>query len=124
MRLLLFIFMVLLLSCCQEKNPDTVSYYHWKSRANLDDSEKATLDSFGVKNLYLRYFDVVYDEFLENSRPTYFLDMISYRVVDMEITPVVYIENEVLKKGSVAPIADKIKQLVKKISTYHFKEAP
>ena len=90
----------------------------------MDYSGKATLDSFGVKKLYLRYFDVVYDEFLENSRPTYFLDMISYRVVDMEITPVVYIENEVLKKGSVAPIADKIKQLVKKISTYHFKEAP
>ena len=80
-----------------------------------------TLDSFGVSRIYLRYFDVEYDEFSHSPKPTYFLDEISDEIRDMEIIPVVYLENEVLKKGSLDSLANKIAQLVIEISTYHFK---
>ena len=52
----------ILISCGGEKLKPFVSFYYWKSTYQLDSTELKVLQENKLQQLYVRYFDIVYDE--------------------------------------------------------------
>ncbi len=75
-----------------------LSFYYWKTSFVLDSIEKDALDEFNIDKLYIRYFDIA----LQNNLP---IPVSPIRIKDsipkLEITPVIYIKNEVLLKKDI-----------------------
>lgn len=76
-----------------KKNDKKASFYYWKTTFELTDSLKKVLTDNEVEHLYIRYFDV--DMKGHQAIP---ISPINFNNTpeNIEITPVVYIENQVL----------------------------
>jgi hypothetical protein len=59
-KLMLLLSFYFFTSCNQLKEPRTIerSFYYWKSNLHLSTLEKKTLDTLGVKTMYIKFFDV------------------------------------------------------------------
>lgn len=117
-----FIFLVTLLSC--GKTDNSISFYHWKANADFLPSYEKAIKTTNTQKIYLHYFDVKTDENNRNYFPTYVLNKVASQYDQFEITPVIYITNNVLQSEQlvVADLAEKIKKLVHQISKKHFKK--
>lgn len=119
---LLWIFM--LLPGCQERQVRppveiTPAFYHWKTTFKLGDPEKDLLQQWNVKKLYVKYFDVDWDE--ESQQP---LPVAMLRVQDhaffkqVEIVPTVFITNLCIARinsSQCLMLAMQILQLIQKL---------
>lgn len=99
----------------REANP---AFYFWESRSFLDDEEDSILSSQHVKRLYVKFFEV---EFNEVSGPVPIskteLELTGKESAALEIVPTIYIQNEVFKKiksTELNDFADKVWHLIKK----------
>jgi hypothetical protein len=104
----------ILFSCNESNQPRQVtpSFYYWKSTLNLTNFEKQKLDSLNVKTLYLKFFDVDWDEAAGKPLPVAKLPATSYKLqVGITIIPVVFITNECIQKID----SSQIKQLAENI---------
>lgn len=72
-----------------------ISFYHWKTVYDPGDVEKDALASSGVDRLYLRMFDVVLDA---NKEIVPIASAIFRQKPELPIIPVVFIDNEAMKK--------------------------
>lgn len=118
--LLVFTFsaFLLLLSCGQEKPKPFISYYYWKSNFALDSVERKAVDKDNVQQLYVRYFDVVYDALTKAAKP---IAPISLKREDLikPIVPVVFIKNQIfeqLDSAAVLRLADDVLALMEQIN--------
>ena len=118
-------FLLFLFSCNQhptQKDRNTTrGFYYWKSVFKLSDAEKITMDSLKVSTLYLKCFDVDWNENSNQPNP-----VAQVRIIDtsylqkINVVPVVFITNEcILKLDSSQSnvLAEKIYKLVKQITT-------
>lgn len=103
------------------------AFYFWKSNSNLSEEEGKVCDSLGVKKLYIKFFEVNYNEergsfpesktswwgsYYENSRFN-------------EVVPTVYLRNVVFLKSTreeLDILADNVNYLISKYSEERFKE--
>jgi hypothetical protein len=96
------------------------SFYYWKSVFKLSAIEKQALDTLRIKTLYLKFFDVDWDE---NSKVA--IPIAQLRVTDsmylqkskLNIVPTIFITNECIYKidtGQTRLLAEKIFILTKK----------
>ena len=90
-KVVVFVFLVLM-SSCQEKPKNAVSFYFWKTKFLLSSEEEKVLSENNVKKLYVRYFDVA----LQNNlafpvAPIKF----EKKIIKQEIIPTIFIKNEV-----------------------------
>jgi hypothetical protein len=103
----------LILSACTthtDTNKAAVSFYYWRTVFKLTSNERYTLRQNGVSKLYVRYFDVA----LQKGQPVP-LSAITFDEppVDLHITPVIYIRNEVMLQPAL-----NIDDLVGKVLSY------
>jgi hypothetical protein len=92
------------------------SFYYWKSTFKLSDAEKQTLDTLKIKTLYLKFFDVAWDDVSASAIPIAQLrisDSVYLRQSPLNIIPTIFITNECILKID----STQIKLLAKKIST-------
>lgn len=84
-------------SCGGEKLKPFVSFYYWKSNYQLDSTERKVLQENNVQQLYVRYFDIVYDETAKAAIP---LAPVHFNKEDIlnPIVPVVFIKNKVFEE--------------------------
>lgn len=90
----------LFLSACTSK-PDkqvTRAFYHWKSRVNISGRETQALDSLSVTRLYIKFFDVEWDDAKNQPVPVAMVRLPKTEIPQYGITPVVFITNETLQK--------------------------
>ena len=109
-------YMLLLLLCfgaCKQNRAVDTSFYYWKTVYKSNKLENECLKHFQSKRLYTRIMDVdlTYDLNPVPIAPISFADNLAD---SLEIVPVVFIVNEVLKDQS----AQKIKQLAAKITKF------
>lgn len=104
-------------ACKQSKNIDKVSFYHWKSNAENVFSPM-TISKEKVDKIYLHYFDI--DLIDGKAYPVYTIKSVDEVYKDIQIVPVVFIVNKVLKGADVSDLVSKIHQLVDEISKHHF----
>lgn len=87
----------LLLICfsCVKKNEEITqtSFYYWKSNFNISSSENEILKETNCSKIYVKYFDVVFEE--EQVKP---VSVILFKTeTNLAVIPVIYIKNNVFK---------------------------
>ena len=111
----------LLFSCNENNQPRqiTPSFYYWKSTLNLTNFEKQKLDSLKVKTIYLKFFDVDWDEAARKPVPVAKLQATNgSQLKGFSIIPTVFITNECIQKidsSQTKPLAEKIMELLKSL---------
>jgi hypothetical protein len=53
---------ILVFAACQKPKSMIATFYYWKTELNIDAKEAEQLDQFGADPLYIRFFDVDYDD--------------------------------------------------------------
>jgi hypothetical protein len=121
---LLFPFFICsIFSCNENREPRqiTPSFYYWKSVLNITAFEKQKLDSLKVKTIYLKFFDVDWDEAARKPLPVAKLQAAGSDLQrGFTIIPVVFITNECIQKIDslqTKPLAEKIMQLLRSLIT-------
>lgn len=97
------LFFIILLTACQQKREVNISFYYWRTVYKQNKVENQYLNQFQSKKIYMRIMDVDLDL---NQRavpiaPVSFTDSIPK---NLEIVPVVFIVNDILKTQSDAQI--------------------
>jgi hypothetical protein len=89
------------------------SFYYWKSVYNPGDYEKNILNKLHVNTLYIKFFDVTWDDEIKKAiaAPQIQFTDSSYR--HFTIIPVIFITNETLKNTDSAGIQELTKKICK-----------
>ncbi len=102
-----------LLAGCKDATPPVVSpaFYHWQTHLQITENERLYLDSLGVKKLYVKFFDVDWDEASGQPVPHAQVEIDTARLAGLEIVPTVFITNRTflnLKMEDVPGLAERI----------------
>jgi hypothetical protein len=108
---------VSLFSSCKNKREERQverSFYYWRSVLKFNDYEKQQLDSLKVKTLYIKFFDVIWDETKKDAMPVSKLLADKNALGSLQpqgsnnpgfsIIPTVFITNECMQKIDSAQI--------------------
>ena len=117
MKKILFLsfFALFLVSCKEEKKVSAVepAFYYWRGNSSLEDGEIRAIKKMAVEKLYVKLFEVDYNEVqgnfpYEKKR----LDSYEYEKLDLiKIVPVVFIKNGIFQynnQKSLDQLADNI----------------
>jgi hypothetical protein len=101
MRYKYILFFIILLTACQQKREVSTSFYYWKTVYKQNKVENQYLKQLKSKKVYIRMMDVDLDihQKAVPIAPIAFTDSI---LKNLEIVPVVFIANNVLKSQSEA----------------------
>ena len=97
------------------------AFYHWKSVFNITEYEKKTLTDLNVKTLYVRFFDINWDNNLQQPLPLAQLRIKNQFFLKKEpvsIIPVVFITNSCIRNIDTSQVEEtgiKISTLINKI---------
>ncbi len=103
----------------QKHNKLQPSFYYWKTVYNLSEYDSQLLNSLNVKTLYVKYFDVTWDQAAGEPKPEAVVRFSTPVNNLQKIIPVVYIVNDVLKKcdsSQVVSLAHNVASLLKQIN--------
>ena len=105
--------------CCKAKRETRQierSFYYWKSVFNLSTFEKQTMATLGVNTLYLKFFDVDWDDVYQTPVPLAKLKFENFKLpASTQIIPTVFITNACIQKidsSGVEILATKILELI------------
>lgn len=103
-----FLFCVIILHCaCEKKVPTshTVSFYYWQSKLHFSPTEAQILNDLNVKKLYIKFFDIKWDEVSHQIQPVAQIQADSaWGAERRELIPCVFIENRVFLHVDTAEI--------------------
>lgn len=90
----LFTCLIVFFSCSSKKTKPAISFYYWRTELSLKENEKETFKDNEVSAIYLRCFDIVFDEKLRKAIPQ---AIVRFRDTDLvaQIVPVVFIKNRI-----------------------------
>jgi hypothetical protein len=100
------------------------AFYYWRTRFQLSDEERQYLQQSGIKRLYLKFFDVDWDESIGQVVPLAQLETdSSAREISQAwtITPTIFVTNRAvqhLEEESVADLANKIERKIWSLSNH------
>lgn len=117
---IVFVF-VLLLGCNNNKHSTLPSFYYWKSTLHFSDLEKNTLQQLNTKRLYIKYFDIKWDNATQTAIPVAKIQF-DEKITKLEVVPVVFITNESLLKtpdDAIQSLSNHIGTLIKSINDFN-----
>lgn len=130
MPLVLVLFCITQISC-NDKTADRQierSFYFWKSVFKLTDYEKQKLDSLQVNTLYVKFFDVDWNEETKQPRPAAKIRFEDSAYRNYKIIPTFFITNACIQKidsSQIKELAQNIQKLLNEIIfSHHFKKIP
>jgi hypothetical protein len=86
----------LFISCNRTESPKA-AFYYWKTTFRTDSLQQELLARAGNHNLYLRFFDVTWNEQKQHAQPIAVVHM-SQKTTGLKITPVMFITNRVFEQ--------------------------
>ena len=120
---LLFITLSLAFIGCHHssKKPIIRSFCYWKTELQMDNEEKFNFNDLKIKHLYLRFFDVDWNSFVNEPRPIATVNL-NWPVLppNLEITPCIFITNAVFlqsRSGQIDTLAIKIANRIGQVET-------
>lgn len=88
---------------CRSKTSSHAAFYYWKTTYQLNSSQRQLLSAIGNKNIYLRFFDIIWDNERKQTKPNAVL-----RIVDtlkgLKVEPVIFITNQTFHHTPMAGI--------------------
>lgn len=106
--------------CVQQPREVTASFYHWKSHFNLTEVEKSYCNHLKVQKIYVRLFDVDWDEAMHFPTPVGAID--TFTDQDFEIIPTVFITNQTFLQLPDYQIDTLARLIINKINAYALQE--
>lgn len=99
MKFSLLFLLSFLLACNSEPPPPAEpSFYFWKTKLKISQSENALLDSVGAKKLYVKFLDIARDEPTGLPVPSAMLELADTQfLAGKKIVPCVFITNETFR---------------------------
>jgi len=95
------VILLLFLYCSHNPSPNhiqqTRAVYYWKTRVNWSTHESGIVRSLGIGKIYVRMFDIIWDDTKQIVRPDMPVEQIELLPDDITIVPVVYITLEALR---------------------------
>jgi hypothetical protein len=111
------LFLLVFFMSCEDKPPHRQAFYHWKTVFSPDETERQALAESHTQRLYIRYFDVVQDgDAYRPEATTLVRDSIP---TGMQVVPVVFIVNDVLKvlpEDSIGRLSERICTRIEQIN--------
>ena len=108
-------------SCVQQPREVTASFYHWKSHFDLTEVEKNYCHHLNVHKLYVRLFDVDWDEATHFPTPVGAID--TFSKTGFEIIPTVFITNKTFLQLPDNQIDTLVQLVLNKINAYFIQSA-
>ncbi len=111
----------LFFSCTPKREERKIerSFYYWKSIFKLTDFEKQRLDSLNIKTLYIKFFDVGWNDEAQTPAPLAKLQANNFTLPqEFSVIPTVFITNECIQKihsSQITELANNIFKLVHEI---------
>lgn len=106
------------IACQSNKNKITRSFYFWKASFELNEKELQLIEKHNINTLYIKYFDVVWNEELNKAVPVAKISFKQAVPQQLQIVPVVYITNIALIKCPYDSIINLASSISKLIDTY------
>ncbi len=116
--LVILVWLVIINYSCNNHQKVETSFYHWEHALDLDSCENELLQSLEVKHLYIRIFDV---DFNDKSKPPRFLSPLKVKnksFLHQKLIPCIYITNRSfvgISKKQAEQLALQTARFVKKI---------
>ena len=86
-----FVSIALFISCQHSKRPVNISFYHWKTGFQLTDFEKKYCNALKINKIYVRFFDVDWDQTAQFPKPIAIVH--NTEKTPWEIVPTIFITN-------------------------------
>jgi hypothetical protein len=93
----------LLLLSCKSKVSSNSAFYYWKTTYQLNPSQRQLLSTIGDKNIYLRFFDITWDNDHNQAKPNAVL-RIADTLKGLKVEPVIFITNQTFHHTQMAGI--------------------
>lgn len=120
-----FVLLFVVLSSGNRENDHKVirSFCYWKTNLYFQDEDDSLVNKLDVKHMYVRFFDVDYNPYSKEPLPVATIWDISFNKSNPEITPSIFITNEVVLKSDTKQLdslavrmAKRIEQIGKKMN--------
>jgi len=119
-RFLLLLLSPCLLAGCQPSETSTsTAFYHWKTHVELDSLELGALNHLNADRLYVKYFDLDWDEQRNQAVPLATVQWEDPVPVDHDIVPVIFITTRVLSQLNTDQIPTVVKKMVGHLEKLH-----
>jgi len=106
----------LLLTACQPETPDAEpAFYHWKSELLQDSAQIAYLQELDTRRIYLRLFDLDWNERLRSPAPIAEAQLGDFPYRSFEWVPTIFITNRSLKQLPIQETGSLARRIVDKI---------
>ncbi|KQM49831.1 hypothetical protein [Chryseobacterium sp. Leaf201] len=112
---LLSLLLFLTLVCCTKKEDHPYTFYYWKTKLSLDETEKKALDGASAPYLYTRFFDI--DKINGKFQPVGTITKDRSFIPGKNIVPTVFITNRTflyIGKDEIRFLAQSIHNLIQK----------
>lgn len=108
----------LLFSCQTPPNrPIKTAFYYWKSTFQLSHSTVQKMEQLNGNCLYIRLFDIVWDEQLQMVKPIAPIQFLATIPTNFEVVPTIFITNQTLQHLTNKQLPILAKQLTNKVTT-------
>jgi hypothetical protein len=110
-------FVVLSSGKCEKEHETEVirSFCYWKTDLNFQKEEDSLIDEMNVKHIYVRFFDIDWNPYNKEPLPVATIKDISLNKNNPEITPSVFITNEVVLQSDKKQLDSLAMQIAKRI---------
>jgi hypothetical protein len=95
----ILLFVVLSSGSCENEHEVIRSFCYWKTDLYFQKEEDSLINKLDIKHLYVRFFDVDYSPYSKEPLPVATIHDISLNKSNPEITPSIFITNEVVLKS-------------------------
>lgn len=114
----ILLFVVLNGATCEKEHDVVRSFCYWKTDLNFEKEDDSLIKNLDVKHLYVRFFDVDWNPYAKEPLPVATIHDIRLNESNPEITPSIFITNEVVLQSNkkqldslAARIAKRIQQI-------------
>jgi hypothetical protein len=116
MNKLLFLCGIFLVISCNKAPHITRSFCYWKTNYSSYSIDKNKADSLAVNHMYMRFFDVGWNPYDKKAEPIATMWDVSDETNRLNITPSVYITNDVLLQSTRPQLAELAQKICKRIT--------
>ncbi len=113
--------------CKKVKHNEVVrSFCYWKTDLYFDDELDTLASDLKIKHFYVRYFDVDWNPYTEEAQPVASIRNIYFGKTNTQLTPSVFITNDVVLKSTkiqLDTLANRLCKKINKISENYFEQS-
>ncbi|MDN3673654.1 hypothetical protein QWY99_11365 [Flavobacterium branchiarum] len=113
--IIVLLFVVVNSSGCINKQEVIRSFCYWKTNAYFGQEEDSVCKNLNVKHMYVRFFDVDWNPYTQEPLPVATINQLDLNESNLEITPSVFITNNVILKASKQQLDSLAKRIQKRI---------